>query len=87
MMNRFTLFDIKNLKRSFGNATIRHDCLPVFLNSYDWENIYETEDGSIVFSAGGRDRIDIEFFNFSHPLMRTASIMYWENGKPVIVEL
>lgn len=87
MRNTFTMYDIKNMERSFRNATIGHDCLPIFLNCYDWESIYETEDDSLVFSAGGKDRIEIEFFNFNHALKRTASIMYWENGKPVILEL
>lgn len=87
MRNTFMLFDIELLKKSMGNASIGHDCLPVFLNSYDWESVYETEDGSLVFAAGGKNRIDVEFFNFNHPLMRTASVMYWENGRPVILDL
>lgn len=87
MTNPFTLFDIPLLKRSFENATIANDCLPHFLNSYTFESVYETEDDSLVFAAGGPNDIDIEFFRFEHPIKRSCSIMYWENGKPVILYL
>ena len=86
MKNHFTLFDIPLLKQSYGNATIANDCLPNFLNCYTFDSIYETEDGSLVFDAGGENKIEIEFFNFNHPLKRTCSIMYWEHGKPFILE-
>ena len=87
MTNAFTLIDIPMLKTSFENATIANDCLPRFLNTYTFNSVYETEDNSMVFAAGGRNDIDIEFFNFNHPLMRTCSIMYWENGNPCIISL
>ena len=87
MKNRFALFDIRLLKKSFDNASIVNDCLPRLLNTYIFESVYETDDKSIVFDAGGENRIEIEFFNFNHPLKRTCSIMYWENKKPVIIEL
>ncbi len=85
MNNTFTLFDIPNLMRSFGNATIAHDCLAPFLNSYDFDYVYETDDNSLVFDAGGINEISIEFFNFDNPLTREISIMYRENGKYVIL--
>ena len=85
MKNTFTLFDIPNLMKSFGNASIANDCLAPFLNSYDFENVYETEDNSLVFDAGGENEISIEFFNFDHPLKREISIMYKENDKYVIL--
>lgn len=85
--NTFTLFDIQLLKKSFENATIANDCLPNFLNSYTFDSVYETDDNSLVFDAGGENRIEIEFFDFNHPLKRTCSIMYWENGKPEILYL
>lgn len=87
MKNAFTLFDIELLKKSFDNATIANDCLPVFLNSYEFDSVYETDDGSLVFDAGGENRIEIEFFHFNHPLKRECSIMYWEDGKPCIMDL
>lgn len=87
MKNTFTLFDIQLLKKSFENATVANDCLPCFLNTYIFDSVYETEDDSLVFDAGGKNRIEIEFFNFNHPLKRSCSIMYWENGKPVILNL
>lgn len=87
MKNPFTLFDIELLRKSFHNATIANDCLLVFLNTYSFDQVYETDDNSIVFDAGGENKIEIEFFNFSHPLKRTCSIMYWENGNPYIIEL
>ncbi len=85
MKNTFTLYDIPQLMKSFGNASIANDCLAPFLNSYDFENVYETEDNSLVFDAGGENEISIEFFNFDHPLKREISIMYKENGKYVIL--
>ena len=87
MTNPFTLFDIPLLQRSFGNASISCDCLPHFLNSYTFASVYETEDDSLVFAAGGENDIEIEFFNFNHPLKRTCSIMYWENSKPCILNI
>lgn len=87
MTNTFTLFDIENLKRSLNNASVANDCLPRFLNSYTFENVYETEDNSLVFQAGDKNDIEIEFFNINHPIKRTCSIMYWENGKPYIINL
>lgn len=83
--NPFTLFDIANLMDSFKMATIGRDCLIQFLNTYDFEAVYETDDNSLVFSAGGEHDISIEFFAFSHPLQRDMSIMYYENQKPVII--
>lgn len=85
MTNTFTLFDIKNLVAVYNNATIKNDCLAPFLNSYDFEDVYETEDNSLVFNAGGKNDISIEFFNFEHPLKRQMSIMYYENNKPVVL--
>lgn len=87
MKNIFTLFDIELLEKSFDNATIANDCLPNFLDSYAFDSVYETDDDSLVFDAGGDNQIEIEFFNFNHPLNRTCSIMYWENRKPYIVYL
>ena len=85
MKNTFTLFDIESLKKSLKNASVANDCLPRFLNTYTFDSMYETDDNSIVFDAGGENRIEIEFFNFNSPLKRTCSIMYWENEKPVIL--
>lgn len=85
MTNTFKLFDIANLVKSFNNASIAHDCLAPFLNSYDFESVYETDDNSLVFNAGGANDISIEFFNFENPVARTMSIMYYENRKPVIL--
>lgn len=87
MINPFTLFDIQLLKKSFDNASIANDCLPCFLNSYTFDSVYETDDNSLVFDAGGENRIELEFFDFNNPLKRFCSIMYWENGRPVIMNL
>lgn len=87
MINPFTLFDIQLLKKSFDNASIANDCLPCFLNSYTFDSVYETDDNSLVFDAGGENRIELEFFDFNNPLKRSCSIMYWENGRPVIMNL
>lgn len=85
MTSTFTLFDIENLVKSFNNATIAHDCLAPFLNSYTFDSVYETDDNSLVFNADGANSISIEFFNFENPVARTMSIMYYENRKPVIL--
>ncbi len=85
MKNTFTLFDIPNLMLSFGASSIANDCLAPFLNSYDFNDVYETEDNSLVFDAVGENDISIEFFNFENPLNRTISIMYCENGAYVIL--
>lgn len=87
MRNIFSLTDIEHLKKSLKNASVANDCLMSFLNSYTFEDVYETEDESLVFQAGGKNDIEIEFFDFNHPIKRTCSIMYWENGKPYIVNV
>ena len=69
------------------SASIANDCLPCFLNSYTFDSVYETDDNSLVFDAGGENRIELEFFDFNNPLKRSCSIMYWENGRPVIMNL
>lgn len=85
MTNTFTLFDIPNLMKSFGGASLSSDCLAPFLNSYTFDSVYETEDDSLVFDAGGENEISLEFFNFNNPLKRKISIMYKEYGKYVIL--
>lgn len=85
MNNPFTLFDITNLMKSFKAASIYFDCLPPFLNSYDFESVYETDDNSLVFNAGGENELSIEFFNFNHPLQRKINIMYRENKEYVVL--
>ena len=83
MANTFTLFDIPALMTSFGCSTIAHDCLLSFLNSYTWDDVYETEDESLVFESG--DDISLEFLHYGHPLKRKVSIMYKENNDFVIL--
>lgn len=85
MKNTFALFDISNLMLSFGACTLANDCLAPFLNSYDFEDVYETEDNTLVFEAGGPNKISIEFLNFENPMKREISIMYWENGSYTIL--
>lgn len=84
---KFTLFDIKALKNKIDSASIRYDHVADFLNTFEFDSVYETEDDSIVFDAGGENKIEIEFFDFAFPWKRNASVMYWENGKPVILNL
>ena len=85
MTNTFTLSNINKLHNEFLASSIGHDWLSVFLNTFHWSDIYETEDNSLVFVAGDENRIEIEFFNFNNPLTRTYSIMYFENSKPHIL--
>lgn len=85
MTNTFTLFSIPSLMKSFGGATLANDCLAPFLNSYTFDSIYETDDDSLVFDAGGENEITLEFFNFNNPLRREINIMYTENGKYIIL--
>ena len=82
MRNTFTVFDITSLQDAFNSSSIKNDRIPKFLKKYTFEDVYKTDDDSIVFCAGGKHNIDIEFFNFDHPLKRSISIMYWENGEP-----
>lgn len=81
MKTRFTLLDIEKLAKAIGNASIAHDCLAPFLNSYHFDAVYETEDDTIVFENYGDDEINIEFSDFNHTLKRKVNIMYKENGR------
>ena len=78
MKNIFTLFDIERLKETVAGSSLKHDLLPEILNSYAWDDVYQTEDNSIVFSSGD---IEVEFFNIDQPLNRECSVMYIENEK------
>lgn len=86
MKNTFTLSDINRLMISFGNATIGHDCLAEFLNSFDWDHIFETEDGSLIFMVDCENEIEIEFTRFNNPLTRKVSILYTESGEYKMME-
>ena len=52
MKNIFTLFDIERLKETVAGPSLKHDLLPEILDSYAWDDVYQTEDNSIVFSSG-----------------------------------
>lgn len=84
MKNTFTLFDIEALKEATDCSSLKYDLLPEFLSSYDWDDVYNTEDNSTVFSAGN---IEVEFFNIEHPLNRECSVLYTEHDKPKILYL
>jgi hypothetical protein len=81
MKNAFTVIDIPMLVRSMKAATIAHDCLAPFLNSYQFDSIYETEDDSLCFDS---EAVNLEFFGFNNPEKRSLMVMYWKDGKPVI---
>lgn len=85
MKEKFTLFDIPQLQLACGASTSRNDLLLKFLNGFEFESVYDTEDDSRVFSAGGKHEIHIEIFNFDKPLSRFLEISYFENGQFVIL--
>lgn len=80
MKKKFNLLDITKLSEAFGASSIADDHLPQFLKAYHFDDVYETEDGSMVYEAGGPNDISIEFFHYDHPLKRTFSATYCENG-------
>lgn len=82
MKNIFTLFDIERLNETVAGSSLKHDLLPEILDSYAWDDVYQTEDNSIVFSSGD---IEVEFFNIDQPLNRECSVMYIENEKPQVL--
>lgn len=84
MKKEFTLFDIPTLKLALETASVSHDSLASFLDTFVFNSVYETEDNSVVFYADGKNEIEIEFFNFTNPIKRTCSVMYWENGNPTL---
>lgn len=84
MKNTFEIFDIENLKRAIADSSLKHDMLPEVLSGYSWDDVYQTEDNSIVFSSG---KIEVEFFNIEHPLNRECSVLYTEHDKPKILYL
>lgn len=82
MKNIFTLFDIERLKETVAGSSLKHDPLPEILDSYAWDDVYQTEDNSIVFSSGD---IEVEFFNIDQPLNCECSVTYRENKKPQVL--
>lgn len=82
----FTLFDIQFLKEAYESSSIAHDRLKSFLRRFKFESVFETEDESVVFAAGGENDISIEIFDFNDAIKRTMGIMYWENGAPVVLD-
>lgn len=85
-MNTFTLFDIQALKTAYESSSIAHDRLKSFLSKFKFESVFETEDESVVFAAGGENDISIEFFDFNNAIKRTMEIMYFENDAPVFLD-
>lgn len=84
MKNTFEIFDIETLKGAIADSSLKHDMLPEVLSGYSWDDVYQTEDNSIVFSSG---KIEVEFFNIEHPLNRECSVLYTEHDKPKILYL
>lgn len=84
MKNTFEIFDIENLKGAIADSSLKHDMLPEVLSGYSWDDVYQTEDNSIVFSSG---KIEVEFFNIEHPLNRECSVYRTEHDKPKILYL
>lgn len=84
MKNTFEIFDIENLKGAIADSSLKHDMLPEVLSGYSWDDVYQTEDNSIVFSSR---KIEVEFFNIEHPLNRECSVLYTEHDKPKILYL
>lgn len=82
MKNTFEIFDIENLKGAIADSSLKHDMLPEVLSGYAWDDVYQTEDNSIVFSSGD---IEVEFFNIDQPLNRECSVTYRENEKPQVL--
>lgn len=85
-MKNFTLDDIRRMLIAIGNSSASDDLLPAFMNGFAFESVYETDDDSKVFDAGGENDIEIEFFNFNSPYDRTCSITYWENNGLVVLQ-
>ena len=84
MKERFTIFDIAELKEIIASSSKANDSAMQFMKGFEWEYTYETEDDTIVFE---NDTISIEFTDFFNPYRRTCSVMYWEQGEPKILEL
>lgn len=79
----FNLFDIENLIETVKASSHNNNLLPGFLNRFDFEDVYETDDDSIVYCAGGENRIEIEVFDGYVP---AVSVMYYEGKTPYIIE-
>ena len=85
---KFSVFDIQTLKEAFDSASLSCDEVPKLMYTYIWDYVGKTEDDSLLFGVGDKTGpIEIEFFDFEHPLKRTCSIYYWENGVPTTLSL
>lgn len=87
MKRRFDLFEISNLKEALKSSSVKNDYVPKFLSNYEFESVYKTDDDSIVFCAGGVNDIQIEIFDYDNPVLRSCSVLFYENGKPDILYL
>ena len=80
-MKNFTLENIEALREAYNRTTVKHDALLEELNKYAWDDVYNTEDGTKVYSVDNPD-IEIEFVDFDKPMDRKFSVLYMENGQP-----
>lgn len=77
-MKKFTLSDISKLKEVLEITTRNNDTFKKYLEKFDFEDIYNTEDETRVYESGN---IQIEVFNPDKPMERRVEVMYQENGE------
>lgn len=80
-MKKFRLENIEDLREAYNITTAKYDALLEELNKYAWDDVYNTEDGTKVYSVDNPD-IEIEFVDFDNPMARKFSVLYMENGQP-----
>lgn len=86
MKNKFNFDNIKSLGATLAASSVSNDLLISFLDKFDFELIYRTQDDTVVFDTGNTNSLTIEIYNLENPVARQVQVSYWEAGEYFILD-
>lgn len=86
MKNKFNFDNIKSLGAALAASSVSNDLLISFLDKFDFELIYRTQDDTVVFDTGNTNSLTIEIYNLENPVARQVQVSYWEAGVYFILD-
>ena len=84
MKERFDLLDTYELIDKLKYSSDSVDLLPEFLKRFDFDNIYKTKVGSVIYEVNGKEDIKIELFNVFNVKKRRCRIAIFEHGNLIV---
>lgn len=80
MKEKFGLLDTYELIDKIKYSSESVDLLPEFLKRFDFDDIFKTKVGSIVYEVNEKENIKIELFNIENVKKRRCRITIFEHG-------